>query len=150
MTKNAVVLVSGGMDSAVVVAIAREQGFAVHALSVLRHADGTHSIAFPALVADGFPYGGTSGEWASYPWEYSGLLRFEMLGTTAADARLLHTHTLKTAVPAPGQTYPTTYAETGNWYGGGYGRSVLFRDATIYAGFHLWRMDGGGRVDGPY
>jgi 7-cyano-7-deazaguanine synthase len=34
MMKNAVVLVSGGMDSAVVVAIAREQGFAVHALSV--------------------------------------------------------------------------------------------------------------------
>ena len=32
--KNAVVLLSGGMDSAVVLAIAREQGFAVHALSV--------------------------------------------------------------------------------------------------------------------
>lgn len=32
--KNAVALVSGGMDSAVVLAIAREQGFAVHALSV--------------------------------------------------------------------------------------------------------------------
>lgn len=32
--KNAVVLVSGGMDSAVVLAIARERGFAVHALSV--------------------------------------------------------------------------------------------------------------------
>ena len=32
--KPAVVLVSGGMDSAVVLAIAREQGFAVHALSV--------------------------------------------------------------------------------------------------------------------
>ena len=32
--KNAVVLLSGGMDSAAVVAIAREQGFAVHALSV--------------------------------------------------------------------------------------------------------------------
>ena len=32
--KNAVVLVSGGMDSAVVLAIAREQGFRVHALSV--------------------------------------------------------------------------------------------------------------------
>ncbi|MGY0613116.1 MULTISPECIES: 7-cyano-7-deazaguanine synthase QueC [unclassified Luteimonas] len=31
---NAVVLVSGGMDSAVVLALAREQGFAVHALSV--------------------------------------------------------------------------------------------------------------------
>ncbi len=32
--KNAVVLVSGGMDSAVVLALAREQGFAAHALSV--------------------------------------------------------------------------------------------------------------------
>jgi 7-cyano-7-deazaguanine synthase len=32
--KPAVVLVSGGMDSAVVLAIAREQGYAVHALSV--------------------------------------------------------------------------------------------------------------------
>ena len=32
--KNAVVLVSGGMDSAVVIAMAREQGFAVYALSV--------------------------------------------------------------------------------------------------------------------
>ncbi|MGY1410072.1 MULTISPECIES: 7-cyano-7-deazaguanine synthase QueC [unclassified Luteimonas] len=32
--KKAVVLVSGGMDSAVVLAIAREQGFAVHALSL--------------------------------------------------------------------------------------------------------------------
>ncbi|HET8941385.1 MAG TPA: 7-cyano-7-deazaguanine synthase QueC [Rudaea sp.] len=31
---NAVVLVSGGMDSAVVVALAQERGFAVHALSV--------------------------------------------------------------------------------------------------------------------
>jgi len=32
--KKAVVLVSGGMDSAVVVALARERGFTVHALSV--------------------------------------------------------------------------------------------------------------------
>ena len=32
--KKAVVLVSGGMDSAVVLALAREQGFACHALSV--------------------------------------------------------------------------------------------------------------------
>ncbi|HSX60044.1 MAG TPA: 7-cyano-7-deazaguanine synthase QueC [Tahibacter sp.] len=34
MSKPAVVLLSGGMDSAVVLAIAREQGFACHALSV--------------------------------------------------------------------------------------------------------------------
>ena len=32
--RRAVVLLSGGMDSAVVLAIAREQGFACHALSV--------------------------------------------------------------------------------------------------------------------
>src|SRR5690554_4893817 len=32
--RNAVVLVSGGMDSAVVLAMARERGFAAHALSV--------------------------------------------------------------------------------------------------------------------
>ena len=33
-TPNAIVLLSGGMDSAVVLAIARERGFAAHALSV--------------------------------------------------------------------------------------------------------------------
>ena len=32
--RKAVVLVSGGMDSAVTLALAREQGFACHALSV--------------------------------------------------------------------------------------------------------------------
>ena len=32
--RKAVILVSGGMDSAVTIAIAREQGYEVHALSV--------------------------------------------------------------------------------------------------------------------
>ncbi|HWI24866.1 MAG TPA: 7-cyano-7-deazaguanine synthase QueC [Lysobacter sp.] len=51
-TKNAVVLVSGGMDSAVVLAIAREQGFAVHALSVRYGQRHTSELDAAARVAD--------------------------------------------------------------------------------------------------
>ncbi|KRB10896.1 7-cyano-7-deazaguanine synthase QueC [Lysobacter sp. Root690] len=49
--KKAVVLVSGGMDSAVVIAIAREQGFAVHALSVRYGQRHTSELDAAALVA---------------------------------------------------------------------------------------------------
>jgi 7-cyano-7-deazaguanine synthase len=51
-TKNAVVLVSGGMDSAVVLAIAREQGFAVHALSVRYGQRHTSELDAAGRVAD--------------------------------------------------------------------------------------------------
>ncbi len=47
---NAVVLVSGGMDSAVVIALAREQGFAVHALSVAYGQRHTSELAAAATV----------------------------------------------------------------------------------------------------
>ncbi|MGV8941867.1 MAG: 7-cyano-7-deazaguanine synthase QueC [Lysobacter sp.] len=49
--KNAVVLVSGGMDSAVVIAMAREQGFAVHALSLNYGQRHTSELAAADLVA---------------------------------------------------------------------------------------------------
>jgi len=49
--KNAVVLVSGGMDSAVVIALAREQGFAVHALSVRYGQRHTSELDAAARVA---------------------------------------------------------------------------------------------------
>lgn len=49
--KNAVVLVSGGMDSAVVLAIAREQGFAVHALSVAYGQRHTSELEAAATLA---------------------------------------------------------------------------------------------------
>src|SRR5690606_4488387 len=49
--KNAVVLVSGGMDSAVVLAIAREQGFAVHALSVAYGQRHTSELEAAAVLA---------------------------------------------------------------------------------------------------
>jgi 7-cyano-7-deazaguanine synthase len=49
--KNAVILVSGGMDSAVVLAIAREQGFAAHALSVSYGQRHTSELDAAARVA---------------------------------------------------------------------------------------------------
>ncbi|MGY0505291.1 7-cyano-7-deazaguanine synthase QueC [Luteimonas sp. e5] len=50
-SRNAVVLVSGGMDSAVVAAIAREQGFVVHALSVAYGQRHVSELAAAARVA---------------------------------------------------------------------------------------------------
>lgn len=49
--KKAVVLLSGGMDSAAVVALAREQGFAVHALSVRYGQRHTSELEAAARVA---------------------------------------------------------------------------------------------------
>ena len=49
--KPAVILVSGGMDSAVVLAIAREQGFACHALSVAYGQRHTSELDAAARVA---------------------------------------------------------------------------------------------------
>lgn len=49
--KNAVILVSGGMDSAVVLAMARERGFAAHALSVSYGQRHTSELAAAARVA---------------------------------------------------------------------------------------------------
>jgi 7-cyano-7-deazaguanine synthase len=49
--KNAVILLSGGMDSAVVLAIAREQGFAAHALSVSYGQRHTSELQAAACVA---------------------------------------------------------------------------------------------------
>ena len=51
MMKKAVVLVSGGMDSAVVLAMAREQGFECHALSVAYGQRHTSELAAAAELA---------------------------------------------------------------------------------------------------
>ncbi|MBS7456768.1 7-cyano-7-deazaguanine synthase QueC [Coralloluteibacterium stylophorae] len=50
-SRNAVVLVSGGMDSAVTLAIAREQGFTCHALSVAYGQRHTSELAAAGRVA---------------------------------------------------------------------------------------------------
>lgn len=52
VSKNAVVLVSGGMDSAVVLAMAREQGFRTHALSVSYGQRHTSELDAAARVAE--------------------------------------------------------------------------------------------------
>ena len=49
--KKAVVLLSGGMDSAAVIAMAQEQGFAVHALSVRYGQRHTSELDAAARVA---------------------------------------------------------------------------------------------------
>jgi 7-cyano-7-deazaguanine synthase len=51
MSQRAVILVSGGMDSAVVLAMAREQGFECHALSVSYGQRHTSELAAAARVA---------------------------------------------------------------------------------------------------
>jgi uncharacterized secreted protein with C-terminal beta-propeller domain len=111
------------------------------AMSILPRADGTTVFAFPAAIHDG-----PVSFWGGYQWQYSGLLRFEVRGTTADDARLVHAQTLKTAIAATPAASPTSRAE----YSYGYGRSVLFPSSTVYAGDALWHQDASGNVVGPY
>jgi uncharacterized secreted protein with C-terminal beta-propeller domain len=116
-----------------------------HAFSALTRADGSTVIAFPAQVHDGVPQYGYSGPTTYYPWQYSGLLHFEVKGTTPADARIEQGRTLVSA-------RPTTNAPYESWeeYGAP-GRSVLFPEASIYtAGGKFWRQDSAGNTSGPY
>jgi uncharacterized secreted protein with C-terminal beta-propeller domain len=116
-----------------------------HAFSALTKADGTTVFAFPAAVHDGVPsYGG--GDSAFYPWQYSGLLHFELRGTTPADARLSQARSLVTSQTNGGVTYPPN--GEGSW---GQGRSVLFPDASVYvSNGRFWRQDASGVTSGPY
>jgi hypothetical protein len=116
-----------------------------HAFSALTKSDGTTVFAFPAAVHDGVPYYG-SGDSAWYSWQYSGLLHFELRGSTRDDARLLQARTLVTTQTNGGVTYPPN--GEGSW---GQGRSVLFPDASVYvSNGRFWRQDASGFVDGPY
>ena len=117
-----------------------------HAFSILRRADGSSTIAIPAAVHDGpIPYPGAAGPSTAYPWSYSGLLRFELRGTTAADARLVALLPLVTHGTSP---YPYGPANDPGRDGG---RSVLFTNGTIYSGNgQFWRGDEAGNVTGPY
>ena len=124
--------------------------FASHrAFSALARADGSTLVAFPAAIHDG----STQPEpWSTYPWQYSGLLRFEVRGTTPADARLVQVPTLvidRNTAPG-GNSYGYGTYDVRSW--SGRGRSVLFPEASYFVGSTgVWRMDNRtGDAIGPY
>ena len=87
-------------------------------------ADGTGTFAMPVRIHDGpYPQSG-SGDSAYYPWLFSGLARFELRGTSAADAHLVILPALVTHVASSSTTYgidPVTSTA----------RSVLFRSGSL-------------------
>jgi uncharacterized secreted protein with C-terminal beta-propeller domain len=115
-----------------------------HAFSALMQPDGSGSIAIPARIHDGpvAPYGGSDSDF--YPWQHSGLMRFELRGTSASDARLVQLPSLIThsaaQLPAPYNDAASNGA-----------RSVLFRNGTVYVGNgQFWRQDNMGNTFGPH
>ena len=116
-----------------------------HAFSALPRQDGSTLIAFPASVAEGAPMYG-SGPTTLYPWQYSGLLHFEVRGTSPANASIVQGRTLVSSRASGPSSYPPN--------GDGHydpGRSVLFPDASVYvSGGKFWRQDAQGNTTGPF
>jgi hypothetical protein len=110
-----------------------------HAFSGLIQADGTGSFALPARIMDGpYPMYG-SGDSAFYPWQQSGLMRFELRGASIAPLPSLITHT---AAKNPNLQNDPAVSNA---------RSVLFRNGTVYVGNgQFWHQDSIGNVNGPY
>ncbi|HYC36612.1 MAG TPA: beta-propeller domain-containing protein [Usitatibacter sp.] len=113
-----------------------------HAFSVLPRSDGSLSIAIPARIHDGVPeYYGSQ---AMYPWQMSGLVRYELRGTTPADARLVQGSSLVSHSPSSGSSSFADPAMDG-------GRSILFGSGAVYIGHgRFWRQDAGGNTFGPF
>ena len=115
-----------------------------HAFSALMQSDNAGTIAIPARIHDGPSPQYGSGDFATYPWMQSGLMRFALQGTNAADTRLV--------------ALPTLVAQTASPYSSAYydaaangGRSVLFRYGSVYVGNGLfWLLDSSGKTSGPY
>jgi len=116
-----------------------------HAFGALMQPDGTGTFAIPVRIADGAAPASGTGDSAFYAWQWSGLMRFALQGTTAADARLVPLANLvshkPTAADAVNSNDPAKTT----------GRSVLFRNGSVYVGNGLfWRQDAGGNVSGPF
>ena len=112
-----------------------------HAFAELARADGTMSFAIPGSIHEGAALWG-SGDSTYYAWLESGLMRFDLVGSTASDARLVQLPSLITN-RAPQSA--TSDAAIGN------ARSVLFRAGTVYVeNGRFWRQDAAGLVSGPF
>lgn len=114
-----------------------------HAFSALVRPDGSTTIAIPAAVHDGLSSFGT-GPSATWPWSYSGVLRFELRGTTPATATLTQLATMVTHRVGPSSGPANDPGRLG-------GRVVQFADGIAYSGNGLfWRGDAAGNAAGPY
>jgi hypothetical protein len=97
--------------------------------------DGTGTFALPAALHDGDPISG-SGDSAYYPWQESGLMSFQLQGTTAANAHLVTLPPLITHTAADSVAYSPTDG------GALMGRSVLFPSGNVYvSNGTFWRQD---------
>ena len=118
-----------------------------HAFSSLELAPGRRRMAIPVAVNGGATPLWGSGPSASYPWQYSGLYRFEMLGTTPADALLVETTPLAFERASGSAYYSGPYPDPGR----NDGRSVLFPAGTVFVGRGtFWHQDEQGVVTGPF
>jgi len=115
-----------------------------HAFSSLAQADGSTSIAIPARIHDGATPPGASDS-TFYPWVESGLLRFEVRGSSAADAQLVQLPSLVThSVYTTGDLYPGQDAAVDG------GRSILYKSGVIYViNGQFWRLPTNGGF-GPF
>jgi uncharacterized secreted protein with C-terminal beta-propeller domain len=112
-----------------------------HAFSALARPDGSLQVAIPAQINDGPTQ---PVDWATAPWDYSGLLRFEIRGSTAADARIVQMPTLVSDRAGGPGSYPAYDSDNAS-------RSVLFPDASVFvSGGRFFRIEASGAQYGPY
>ena len=116
-----------------------------HAFSALTLSDNLSSIGIPARIHDGTPTY-NSGDSSYYPWQESGLMRFELRGKTPADAQLVRMPSLITHRAGSTSDAGSYYDAAANG-----GRSILYRNGTVYIGNgQFWRQDIGGNTYGPF
>ena len=119
--KQRVILGDTGSDSALL----RDH----HAMAALLNADGTGSLAFPVRIVD-------------QGWQYSGMARFDLRGTSAADMQLVSRPSLAAISPF-GSAYTGADPAVN-------GRALLNGANGIFVGNgRLWWQDTGGTAFGP-